>query len=270
MAITVSFSIQKGGCAKTTTAGIVSYILSQQYKVLACDLDSQGNLTELLMQTDVYDFHGRTILEALRERNAAPYIHKVTDTLHLLTADDLLATFSRWLYSDYHGNRSLVLRETLEPVQASYDFIIIDTPPALSDQTINALSASDAVVAMFEASKFCYSALGRFLETVYHVQDKVNPSLQIAGILTAIIDKRRTDAKAFLELVQEEYPDLVFNTVITRKAATGRLSVQGFRDNPELDEAIDQYIPFVEELLARVKHQQGQTQGAHSENISGA
>jgi chromosome partitioning protein len=142
--------------------------------------------------------------------------------------------------------------ETLDDVQDDYDFIIIDTPPALGEQTINALAASHAVVAMFEASKFCYSALGRFLETIVHVQNLVNKDMKIAGILRCMIDTRRTDNKALIELVEEEYRDICFKTVITRTAATGRLSINGFNDNPELTQAISQYQGFVKELLERV------------------
>lgn len=252
MAKVISFGIQKGGAAKTTSSGIVAHLLSQKYKVLAVDFDSQGNLTELLTQRDIYDFHGKTVLEALKEQDARPYIHRISDSLHMLTAEDLLATFSRYLYTEYRGNKSLVLHNTLEPVKNDYDYIIIDTPPALGDQTINALAASDAVVIMFETSKFCYSALGRFIETVHHVQEMVNPNLKIAGILRTIVDIRRSDAKAFVELVDEEYPGLSFETIIARKAATGRLTISGFVDNPELSQAIVQYKDFVKELINRV------------------
>lgn len=252
MAKVIVFSIQKGGAGKTTTSGVVAHLLSQTHKVLAVDLDSQGNLTELMTQQDIYDFHGSTILEAMKVKDARGYIHKVTEQLSILTADDLLATFPRWLYDEYRGNRALVLRETLMTVQDDFDFIIIDTPPALGDQTINALSAADHVVAMFETSKFCYSALGRFLETVVHVQERVNPDLKLAGILRAMIDSRRSDNKALLELVEEEYSEMVFKTIINRQAAVGRLSISGFKGNAELSTALSQFKPFVKELLEHV------------------
>ena len=252
MAKVISIGVQKGGSGKTTSAGVIAYLLSQDNKVLAVDLDSQGNLTELLTQQDIYTYHEETILEAMKSKNATRYIHPVTDSLDIITADDLLATFSRWLYLEYKGNRSLVLRDTLAPVVDAYDYIIIDTPPALGDHTINALAASDASIIMFETSKFCYSALGRFIETTQHVQNMVNPQLKIAGILRAIIDKRRLDSKALSELVEENYPDLVLESVITRKAATGRLSIQGFIDNPEINDAVEQYKDVVKELLQRV------------------
>lgn len=137
----ISFGIQKGGSSKTTTSGVVAHLLSRDYKVLTIDMDSQGNLTEFLARRDVVDFSGRTILEALQEQDARSYIYKVTESLHWIAADDLLATFSRWLYSDYRGgDRSLILSETLKTVQDDYDYIILDTPPALGDLTINLYS----------------------------------------------------------------------------------------------------------------------------------
>ena len=248
----ITFGIQKGGSSKTTTSGVTAYLLSQSHKVLAIDLDSQGNLTELLTQQDIYDFHGETVFEALKEKNAKKYVRRVSDTLHLIPAEDHLARFPAWLYEQYRGNRSLVLKEALETVQDDYDYIVIDTPPALGDQTINALAASHAVVAMCETSKFCYSALSRFLETCVHVQELVNKDLKIAGILRCMIDTRRTDNKALVELVEEEYKEVCFETILTRSAATGRLSINGFQDNGELKKAVQQYHGFVKELLGRV------------------
>ena len=250
----ISFGIQKGGSSKTTTSGVVSYLLSREHKVLTIDMDSQGNLTEFLARRDVVDFSGRTILEAMQDKDVTNYIYKVSETLHLVAADDLLATFSRWLYSDYrHGDRALVLRETLQPVMEEYDYIILDTPPALGDLTINSLAASDYVVAMFEASIFCYSALGRFLETCWHVRERANPNMAVAGILRGLIDARRTDNKALIAQVEEVYGEMCFDTVLRRNAAAGRLPITGFENNNELDQAVAQYEKFLKELLQRVE-----------------
>lgn len=250
----ISFGIQKGGSSKTTTSGVVAHLLSKAAKVLIIDMDSQGNLTEFLTGRDVVDFSSRTILEAMQEQDAGDYIYKVTDSLHLIAADDLLATFSRWLYSDYrHGDRALVLHEILKTVKDDYDYIILDTPPALGDLTINSLAASDYVVAMFEASIFCYSALGRFLETCWHVRERANPNLAVAGILRGLIDARRTDNKALIAQVEEVYGEMCFETVLRRNAAAGRLPITGFENNNELDQAVAQYEEFLKELLIRVE-----------------
>jgi len=253
----ISFGIQKGGSGKTTSAGVTAHLLSQDHKVLVIDMDSQGNVTELLTQVDIYDFSGRTVLEALQNETTKGYIHQITENLHIMTADDLLATFSRWSYREYERktkeNPNFLLRKILQEVKDQYDYIIIDTPPALGDQTLNALIASDYAVVMFESSKFCYSALGRYLETINHVQEKANPDLQVAGILRVMIDSRRADNKHLIDLVKEEYPDLTLETVISRKAATGRLSIYGFMENDELKQAVEQYKVFLKELLERVQ-----------------
>lgn len=250
----ISFGIQKGGSSKTTTSGVVSYLLSRDHKVLTIDMDSQGNLTEFLTRRDVVDFSGHTILEAMQNQDASDYIYPINNNLHLIAADDLLATFSRWLYSDYrNGDRSKVLHETLKPVMDDYDYIILDTPPALGDLTINSLAASDYVVAMFEASIFCYSALGRFLETCWHVREKVNPNMAVAGILRGLIDARRTDNKALIAQVEDVYGEMCFDTILRRNAAAGRLPITGFENNNELDQAVAQYEEFLKELLVRVK-----------------
>ena len=248
----ISFGIQKGGSSKTTTTGVTSYLLARDKKVLAIDMDSQGNLTEFLSRRGVESFSGQTILEAMKDGDVTDYIFKISENLHLVPADDLLATFSRWLYNDHRGNKALALKEALRPVMDIYDYILIDTPPALGDLTINSLSASDRVVALFEASVFCYGALGRFLETVWHVRERVNPNLAVAGILRGLIDARRTDNKALISQVAETYGELCFETILTRNAAAGRLPLVGFENNNELGRAVAQYEYFVKELLERV------------------
>lgn len=99
----ISSGIQKGGSSKTTSSGITAYILAEAARVLAVDMDSQGNLTELLTGHDVIEYRGKTVLEAMQDRDATDYIIPITDSLHILPAEDLLATFSRWLYRDFKG-----------------------------------------------------------------------------------------------------------------------------------------------------------------------
>lgn len=267
MAKTITFGIQKGGSSKSTSSSITAWLLSQNpdHRVLAVDLDSQGNMTELLSgKDDIYEFTGRTVLEAMKDLYATgeeiceKYIQKLTDRLHLLPAEDFMATFSRWIYTELgrispRQNPGLILKNTLDKISDYYTHIIIDTPPALSDATINGLAAADAVVAMFEPSKFNFSALPRFFETIEHIQDKLNSNLKIAGILATIIDSRRTDSKVLLDLIKEEYEGLLFQTIINRKAATGRIAIFGFGpNNKELEGAVESYRSFVKELLQRV------------------
>jgi len=254
MGLIISFGIQKGGVGKSTTTGIVSYLLSKEYKVLAVDFDSQGNLTQLLTQKNIYDFTRNTVLEALKEKNPIPYIYKITDTLHILPAEDILATFSRYLYKDYNGNPAMLLKDTLAVVKDDYDFICIDLPPSLGDQTINALTASDYVVTLLQSEPFCVDALDRFLELLGLIQGKTNPNLRLAGILTSLFDSRTSVENVILAQARTDYEDIVFDTVIKRKSRIKEFALSGITDTLKADrDALEMYKNFIEELKERVK-----------------
>ncbi|MEC1524450.1 ParA family protein [Neobacillus niacini] len=250
-ATVITYSLQKGGVGKTTTCGLSAFLLSDMgYKVLAIDMDSQGNLTQLISgYDDLEPFYQETIKEALEFGDVDPFIKVASDNLHYVAADDYLV-----LIADYKGPipKSTLLRKAIDKVIEEYDFILIDTPPNLSIQTVNALIASDYVVIMFETAKFSYNAIPRFMDSITGARDNGNPNLKIAGILATLSDSRRNDNKELLELIKEEYKDLVFKTTIPRRAAIGRLSVYGFFDNPELRQATEIHRDFIKELLSRV------------------
>ncbi len=262
LAITITMGIQKGGCGKSTTTGILSYLLNQDgYRVLAIDMDSQGNLTELLSQKPSNEFVEKSVLEALQQNNVKEYIVPISEKLDLLPANNFLATFARWLYTKktykgevahYSGNPSLILDDVLDQIRDEYDFIVIDTPPALSEQTMSSLCASEYVVVLFESSNWCYSAIHNFMDSVISANEFGRRDTKVIGILRTLNDVRRNDAKAFNEMVEEDYPNDVFKTIITRKAAVGRLSLYGFEDNRELKEALKPYRSFYKELMERV------------------
>lgn len=253
----ITFGISKGGCSKTTTAGVVAHLLSESQKVLVVDIDSQGNISSLL--TGVLDicnvFEEKTILEAILEKDVRPYIIPVTDFLHVVPSNDFLAQLSVHLRSgDYSGNPYLALKEALSPIMEEYDYIIIDTPPALGDQTINAVACSDYAVILFDGSQFCYYAIQKFMEICEAARNNLGSTVEVAGILFSIVDPRTSDTKAMIEIIDEEYPDLRFSSLIKRKATTKRLAIYGFQENRELRDAIEPYKPFIKELLERVKN----------------
>jgi chromosome partitioning protein len=254
MAHTIMFGIQKGGVGKTMTSGVTAFLLKEEgFRVLAVDMDSQGNLSQFLSGVeDLAEFEGETVLEAIKKGEARPYIKMIDEQLHLLPADDYLATIPQFLFREYKGNPSLALKSCLESVQDYYDYIVIDTPPALSEQTINALGVANDVVIMFETSKFCYSAVPRFIETIEAAKERINPDLRIAGILRTLADSRRSDSTMMVNLIAEDYPDLVFDTVIHRRATTGRLPIYGLAESPESKQAFSYHAKFLKELKSRV------------------
>lgn len=254
MAITISFGIQKGGVGKTTACAITSYLLSKDAKVLAIDFDSQGNLTEFLTRRDIYDFTKQTILEAIQEKNPNPYIVRVTDNLDIIPAEDILSTFSRWIYRDYKGDPTQALRKTLELVKKRYDYILIDLPPNLGDQTVNGLTASDYAVVILQSEPFCYSALERYLETLQIIQRKTNEKLALAGILIAMSERRASLDNNIVDKAREEYGSMVFDSTIKRRTRIKEFVLEGIKDSTKADqEVLEPYIEFVKELKQRVK-----------------
>jgi len=283
MAKVITFGLQKGGVSKSTTTGIVAYLLSggmqkinkndtsesrefynKSYKVLALDMDSQGNLTELLTRQPANNFLNNSIFEAIAYKEPEKFIHSINDNLDILPANNFLASFAKWIYTgnmphtehgevfvDYEGIGINQLNIMLENIKDNYDFIIIDTPPALSEQTTNALIASNYVVVLYEASKFCYSAIPNFMETIEHVRHF--NGIKILGVLRTLNDIRRKDTHFFNELIERDYPDLIFDTLITRKASTGRLPLNGFKNNNELNDALSQFKEFYKEFIMRLK-----------------
>ena len=267
MAKIITFGLQKGGVSKTTTTGIMSYLFANDYqKVLALDFDSQGNLTELLTNEPANNFINKSVFEAIAFReykSPKDFIQNVNENLDILPANNLLASYPKWLYTkqmpsveekiNYKGSAVKQLYLMLEEIKDEYDYIFIDTPPALSEQTTNALAASDFVIILYECSKFCYSAIDNFMDTVELIQSTVKQDLMNLGISRTLSDNRRKDAHFFNKVIEKDYPDLVFDTIINRKATTGRLPLQGFEQNKELADALSQYQDLYKEILHRIQ-----------------
>lgn len=254
----ITFGISKGGASKTTSSGITAHLLSKEEKVLCIDMDGQGNLTSFL--TGEYDicnvFDQKTVLEAIVEGDARPYIINIKENLDLLPSNDFLATLPRRMYEK--GLQLNALQIALQSVIEDYSWIIVDSPPSLSELTLLPLStyskAGSYAVIMFDGSMFCYYAIPKFIEIIEGAKEKFNPSLKIAGILFSLIDGRAKENEVMEEAIEEDYPEMKFNTMIRRKASTRRIAISGLNEgNKELKEALEYYIPFVEELKERVK-----------------
>lgn len=259
MSVTISFMLQKGGVGKSTTTGILAYLLSRKgKKVLVVDMDSQGNVSTLLSQRSTYTFSNETILEAIEDQDPVPYIVKCGDLLDLLPSDDLLAIYGRRIYELQHegfkGSPILYLKNTLDLVKDNYDYILIDCPPSLNEQTTSALSASDYVVTVLQAEVYAYQALTRFFETLFHIRNNVNPNLTMIGIVVGLID-RYTLQDSILEECKEEYGSLVFGSVIRRLARIAEFATLGITDSRKDQKvALEQYEILLDELLERIEN----------------
>ncbi|SDY83121.1 ParA family protein [Thermoactinomyces sp. DSM 45892] len=251
----ISFGMGKGGVGKTSTCAIISDLLANAgYKVLAIDFDSQGNLTQMITRKSLFDFEERTILEALKEKNALPYIHAISDNFHLIPADDFLAYLSKYIYRDYSGNPMTLLAETIQPLKDAYDFITIDLPPNLGDHTLNGLAASDFSIAVFQPEPFCYDGLLRYEETVELVQEQINQNMNFLGVIVSMMDSIATIDEAIYQKACKQFGEKMFTTVIKRRVRIKEFSITGIQKAVTRDQAtLQPYISLVKELLDRVK-----------------
>jgi chromosome partitioning protein len=254
MGVIISIGNQKGGVGKTTTTAIAGYLLSKKYKVLCVDFDSQGDLTHFLTQRNIYDYSKMTIFEACKSRNPIPYIRRLTNSLHMIPADEMLSTLPKWLLEQNVADRTIVLRETLNKVRQKYDYILIDLPPNLGEHTVNGLVASDYAIVMLQTEPMSYHALDRYIATMMHIKEVKKLNLVLCGILPAMIDHRTVIDKTILEKARKEYEGVVFETEIRRKNRIKEFSVLGIQENSRYDTmALKNYYTFVEELEARVQ-----------------
>lgn len=251
MGVICSFGLQKGGVGKSTTTGLTSFLLSEKgEKVLAVDFDSQGNLTQFLTGESPYKFVHKTVLEAVKEGDPRPYIHHVSDNLDLLPAEDFLSGLGRWMYLEYKkSDMMLLLKRCLDTVRDQYDWIFLDLPPNLGEQTLSGIAASDFCVVVSMSEPFSMDAIERYLEIISATQQKIREDVQLAGILIGMLDSRTSLGQYIADKVREDYGDFVFNTVIRRKSRVTEFSFQGIQNRTKQDkEALEMYENFIEEL----------------------
>lgn len=253
----IMFALQKGGVGKTSSTAVVAEILAAAgYKILVVDFDSQGNATKILTQNSIYQYSGNTIMEAIQQRDAVPYIIPVKDGLDLLPAEDKLAMFSRFIYTHKIDNPYGVLKRLLEPIEAAYDFVFIDAGPSLGDHMINALVYADDVIVPVDMGDLALDALVRYVEFVDATRAEGHSNARITGILLTMKDGRETRyERDVAEGLRAEYGELVFDTAIHRRVKIKEISATGINLN---EPAMEDYFVFVEELIDRISHKEAQ------------
>lgn len=255
MAEKIVFALQKGGVGKTTSTAMCATILAAAgYKVLAIDFDSQGNLTRMLTGDSVYKYSGRTIMEAVQTGEAEPYILHVKEGLDLIPAEDLLATFSRHIYTSKVNNPFAVLKRLLEPLDDKYDFVFVDVSPTLGDTVINALVYAERIIIPLDTGDFAMDAMVRFIEFVDESRAEGHTNAVIDGILLTMRDGRATKYERDIsEGIREAYGDLVFKTEINRRVKIKEMSSNGV--NIE-ESAMADYMALTEEIIEKINRKE--------------
>lgn len=223
MAKVVAFANQKGGVAKTTTTINLGVAFKELgYRVLAVDMDPQGNLTMSLglnpddVRPSMYDVlvSGVPIEEAVFHRE----IDLAAASIDLAAVEIALSSLI---------GRERVLSKALMPMRDEYDYILIDTPPSLGLLTINALTASDAVIVPVQCEYLSLRGLAQLERTLELVRENLNPGVHIAGIVPTMYDARTVHGREAVEVLRSSFGDLVFETTIVKTIKFPEAPVKG-------------------------------------------
>ena len=259
MARIIAIANQKGGVGKTTTTVNLSAALARTpRRVLLVDLDPQGNATmgsgvdKRTLQASLTE----VLLDEVPVREA---IIRSGDGYDLLPGNiDLTAAEIRLM--DAEG-REHKLKQALATVREGYDFILIDCPPALSLLTLNALNAADSVLVPMQCEYYALEGLSALLDTIDALKDRLNPDLEIEGVLRTMFDVRNNLANAVSAELTTHFGDVVFRTIIPRnvrlaEAPSHGQSIIGYDKGSRGSVA---YLGLAGELLRRQRERAAQS-----------
>jgi chromosome partitioning protein len=219
----IAFANQKGGVAKTTTTLNLAVAFAESgHRVLCIDMDPQGNLTMSQgvdpdkVEKSLYDVlvNDMPISEIIQKRE----IDIAVASIDLAGAEIAMST---------KIGRERSLEKALKEVSADYDFVCIDTPPSLGLLTINALTAASKVIVPVQCEYLSMRGLVQLQNTLKMIQENLNPDVKIEGILPTMLDSRTVHAKEAVEILEENFGDLVFRSRIKKAIKFAEAPVKG-------------------------------------------
>jgi chromosome partitioning protein len=245
MSKVIAVTNHKGGVGKTTsTINIGAGLAKLGKRVLLIDLDPQANLSQSLGIKDPT----ATIYGAIRGEhplqpvNVLKRLDVVPSTLDLSGAEIELSS---------ETGREYILRELLDTVKGSYDYVIIDSPPSLGLLTVNALTSADEILIPLQAQYLALQGLSKLLEIVDKIQKRLNKGLRIGGVFITQYDSRKILNRNVVETIESHFKETVFKTRIRDNVALAEAPTQGqdiFRYNPTSYGALD-YLALCKEIV---------------------
>lgn len=248
----IAFINQKGGTGKTTTTLSVGAALARDgYKVLLIDIDPQGNLTTSAGLKELAD-NDPTVYEVLKGDA------DINDAIKCKAgAYDILPTDIRQSGADIElasvPGRELLLKEAIETLKGNYDYILIDCPPSLSIITLMGLTACNSVIIPVQAQYLALNGMAQLIHTIELVKKRMNPHIEIGGVVITMYDNRKTLDKEILENVRAAFPDKVFNTLISNNVSLAEAPAFGmdiYEYKPD-SKGAQQYEALTDEIIER-------------------
>jgi chromosome partitioning protein len=219
----IAFANQKGGVAKTTTALNLAVAFKESgHRVLAVDMDPQGNLTMSQgvdpdkVEKSMFDVlvHRIPLRDVIVERE----IDVAVASIDLAGAEIAMST---------QIGRERALEKAIDAIRDDYDFVCIDTPPSLGLLTVNALTAADKVIVPVQCEYLSMRGLVQLQNTLQMIRENLNPGVEIEGILPTMLDSRTVHAKEAVEILEENFGELVFKSRIRKAIKFAEAPVRG-------------------------------------------
>lgn len=206
---------QKGGVGKTTTAINLSATLAEmEQKILVIDIDPQGNTSSGLgvekdeVENTIYELLlGETSIEECLQKEIIENLDIISSNINLAAAEIELTGFEEKEY---------ILKKALDQIRDRYDFIIIDCPPSLNTLTINAMCAANTVLVPIQCEYYALEGLSQLMNTVNLVKDRLNPELEIEGVVFTMYDARTNLSLQVVENVKNNLDQKIYKTIIPR------------------------------------------------------